>query len=129
MASRLLLLLVVFTVSACSGRYLGIDRASLDPAAQVWLDRAQAGDKQAQFDLGMRYVRGDGVPQDCEAARRLLRRAATRTGGTIWVYSPPVTTGGSGRVIPVDGGPVQPGLQTAEEALARLNVEGGCPKT
>ena len=105
---------------------MGIDRASLDPSSQAWLDRAKVGDKQAQFELGMRYARGEGVERDCDTARRLLRQAATRTGGTIWVYSPTVTRGGSGRVIPIDQGPPQPGLQTAKEALDELRLTGTC---
>lgn len=126
MNGRLIILLLALAVSACSGRYMGIDRANLDPATQTWFDRAQAGDKQAQFELGMRYANGDGVTIDCQKARKLLRQAATRAGGTLWVYSPPVTKGGSGRVIPLDQGPVQPGLQTAKDALVKLDSDGQC---
>ena len=117
MAARLFILIAMLTVSACSGRYLGIDRTHLDPSARTWYDRAQAGDKQAQYELGLRFARGDGVPRDCERARKLFRQAATNSGGTLWVYSPPVTKGGQGRVIPVDRGPVQPGLPAAQQAL------------
>lgn len=129
MKLRLILLAFSAALSACSGRYMGIDRAILDPSNQAWFDRAKIGDKQAQFELGMRYARGEGVERDCDIARKLLRQAATRTGGTIWVYSPPVTKGGSGRVIPIDQGPVQPGLKTAEQALMELDVSGHCPTT
>lgn len=123
---RLAVLIAALAVSACSGRYLGIDREGLEPTAQGWLDRARAGDKQAQLELGMRYASGDGVRRDCDIARKLLRQAAARTGGTIWVYSPPVTKGGSGRVIPIDNGPVQGGLQAAEEALRDLANDQSC---
>lgn len=126
MIVRVTFLIVALAVSACSGRYLGIDRERLGPAAQVLFDHVQVGNKQAQFELGMRFARGDGVPQDCDKARRLLRQAAAQTGGTIWVYSPPVTKGGSGRVIPIERGPVQPGLQTAEASLAQLEVDESC---
>ena len=107
---------------------MGIDRASLDPSAQTQFDRAQVGDKRAQFELGIRYARGDGVLQDCQRARKLLRQASIRTGGTIWVYSPPVTKGGSGRVFPIDQGPLQPGLQTAKGALSELERSGPCAR-
>ena len=107
---------------------MGIDRANLDPSNQAWFDRAKIGDKQAQFELGMRYARGAGVERDCDTARKLLQQAATRTGGTIWVYSPPVTRGGSGRVIPIDQGPVQPGLRDAERALVTLHITETCPR-
>ena len=105
---------------------MGLDRETLDPSTQAWHDRAMMGDKQAQFELGIRFLRGAGVAQDCARARKLLRQAATRTGGTIWVYSPPVTKGGAGRVIPIDQGPVQAGLQTAEEAMRSLDESGPC---
>lgn len=128
MARRSLILLSALALTACSGRYVGLDRETLDPSTQAWHDRAMMGDKQAQFELGMRFVRGDGVPQDCARARKLLRQAATRTGGTIWVYSPPVTKGGAGRVIGIDQGPVRAGLQTAEEALHSLDESGPCKR-
>jgi hypothetical protein len=38
--------------------------------------RAEAGDAEAQNDLGVRYANGDGVPQDDAEAVRLYRRAA-----------------------------------------------------
>lgn len=123
MAARMFILIVMLAVSACSGRYLGIDRAELGPSARTWYDRAQAGDKQAQYELGLRFARGDGVPRDCEKARKLFRQAGAKSGGTLWVYSPPVTKGGQGRVIPVDRGPVQPGLTVAQQAL---KAEGQC---
>lgn len=126
MSWRSAIVVVALTITACSDRYLGIDRASLDPAAQAWLDRAEAGNKQAQFELGVRYARGEGVLQDCPTARKLLRQASKQTGGKIWVYSPPVTEGGTGRVIAIDQGPVQPGLQTAQQELRALNRRGRC---
>ena len=118
---RATLLIVLFAISACHGRYIGIDRGSLGPSNQAWFDRAMIGDKQAQFELGMRYANGIGVERDCEIAQKLMRQAATPTGGTIWVYSPPVRQGGSGRVIPIENGPVRPGLLTAQQALEADN--------
>lgn len=61
------------------------------------------------------------MPQDIGKARTLYRLASTDSGGTMWVYSPPVGNGTSGRVIPMDRGPVQPGLR---EARARLEAIG-----
>ncbi|MHA6318294.1 hypothetical protein ACXYN8_11620 [Altererythrobacter sp. CAU 1778] len=126
MAPRSLSILLILALAACSGRYMGIDRGSLDPSTQAWFDKAMTGDKHAQFELGMIFARGDAVPQDCVRARKLLRQAASRTGGTIWVYSPPVTKGGAGRVVPIDQGPLQAGLQTAKEALHSLDESGPC---
>lgn len=97
---------------------MGLDASSLDRGTALLVQRAQLGDKQAQFELGQRFAAGNGVPRDCEKAVELTRRAASATGGTLWVYSPPVTKGGQGQVIPVDRGPVQPGLIAAAKALA-----------
>lgn len=113
-----LLLLLWLAVGACSGRYMGLDASSLDRETALLAQRAQLGDKQAQFELGQRFAAGEGVPKDCKKAIELTRRAATATGGTLWVYSPPVTKGGRGQVIPVDQGPIQPGLIAARSSLA-----------
>ena len=123
MPARSLVALLAFALFACSGRYMGIDTFALAPPVAALVQRASAGDKQAQFELGLRFARGFGMPQDCGKARKLLREAAAPSGGTIWVYSPPVTKGGAGRVIPVDRGPMQPGLVAAQDALA---YEGLC---
>jgi hypothetical protein len=105
-------------VAACSGRYMGLDVSQLDRKTALLVQRAELGDKQAQFELGQRFATGEGVPQDCEKAKKLTRRAASASAGTLWVYSPPVTSGGQGLVIPVDRGPVQPGLAAAGNSLA-----------
>lgn len=118
MSGRWYLLLLSLAVGACSGRYMGLYASSLDGETAMLAQRAQLGDKQAQFELGQRFALGDGVPRDCKKAVELTRRAASATGGTLWVYSPPVTKGGRGQVIPVDQGPVQPGLAAAKASLA-----------
>lgn len=118
MYGRAILLLSSFGVAACSGRYMGLDVSQLDRITALLVQRADLGDKQAQFELGQRFAAGDGVPQNCEKAEKLTRRAASASGGTLWVYSPPVTSGGQGQVIPVDRGPVQPGLAAAGNSLA-----------
>ena len=119
MRGRWYLLLLSLAVGACSGRYMGLDASSLDRETALLAQRAQLGDKHAQFELGQRFAAGEGVPKDCDKAIELTRRAASATGGTLWIYSPPVTKGGRGQVIPVDRGPVQPGLAAAAEALAK----------
>ena len=101
---------------------MGLDAEGLDQSTSLIVTRAAVGEKQAQYELGLRFAHGDGVPRDCEKARRLLRQAATRSGGTIWVYTPSVTKGGKGRVIPIDSGPVQLGLPAAERALETQNL-------
>lgn len=123
MTRRVLVLTLGIALGACGGRYMGLDAERLDPSTAAWAQRAQGGDKQAQYELGLRFARGDGVPRDCGKARKLFRQAAAQSGGTIWVYSPPVAKGGPGRVIPIDSGPMCPGLPAAQDAL---RIEGLC---
>jgi len=91
----------------------GVGQAEIGSLAR----RAQAGDKQAQLELGIRFEEGRGVARDLNKARKLYAKAATGSGGTIWVYSPPVGNGTKGRVIPVNSGPKQVGLAEAKRRL------------
>ncbi len=105
--------------------YAGIDLQAV-PAGkeageiQSLARRAQAGDKYAQLELGIRYEEGDGVERNLTRAKKLYKAAASDDGGKIWVYSPPVGNGTSGRVIPVDAGPKRYGLAEAKVRLGRL---------
>jgi hypothetical protein len=80
--------------------------------------RAQAGEKRAQLDLGIAYEEGRGLSKDSKRARNLYRMAATTSGGTIYVYQPPVKKGGRGGAVPVNMGPVVLGLEAAKARLA-----------
>jgi hypothetical protein len=82
--------------------------------------RAQAGDKQAQLDLGIAYEEGRGVAVDRNKASKLYRLASADTGGTTWVYVPPARKGEAGRVTPVDLGVRQSGLREAKVRLDAL---------
>jgi hypothetical protein len=111
-------------VSACAAHsYMGIPlvpgRAS--PELQSLAHRAQSGDKQAQLDLGVRFEEGNGVPVDRKRAIILYRQAASDSGGTIWVYSPPVGNEAHGRVIQVGGGSRKPGLTQAKLRLEAMD--------
>jgi len=75
------------------------------------------------FALGQRYENGDGIPIDLRKARKFYRAAAAQSGGTTFVYSPPVGTERVGRVLPLNAGPVQDGLPQAREALDRVNAK------
>jgi TPR repeat protein len=110
------------TAGCAGGSYAGIPLAAdaADPELQQLARRAQTGDKQAQLELGIRYEEGRGVLRDLDRAERLYRGAAAASGGRTWVYSPSVRKGGSGRAIPVDRGPRQPGLAEAARRLAAL---------
>jgi hypothetical protein len=80
-------------------------------------------DKTAQFALGQRYESGDGVPVDLKMARRLYQAAATPSGGTTYVYSPPVGAESTGRTLALNAGPAEPGLPEARNALERINAK------
>jgi hypothetical protein len=117
---------LALTSCAAPSSYMGIDLAGPAVSAeaaelQLLARRAQAGDKRAQLNLGIRYEEGRGVPQDLKRARELYQRAAATTGGTMWVYQPPVSKGAKGGVVPVDSGPKLYGLQEAKRRLARLS--------
>ncbi|WCM25843.1 SEL1-like repeat protein [Sphingomonas sp. QA11] len=113
---------IVGTSGCVSSEYAGI---SLRPGAtsadiQALARRAQAGDKYAQLALGVRYEEGRGVPRDLAKAKILYARAASDSGGTLWVYSPAVGAATKGRVIPVSSGPRRAGLDEAKLRLKHL---------
>lgn len=122
-AAALLACAVPLTLSACTpSTYAGISLrpGAADPELQALARRAQAGDKQAQLELGIRYEEGRGVPRDLEWAEELYRSAAASSGGQIYVYSPPIGSSGPGRVVSVKAGPRRSGLREAQERLERL---------
>jgi hypothetical protein len=124
--SRAGIALSLVAATACATHdYMGISLTpgQAPPELQHLALRAQAGDKQAQLDLGIRFEEGVEVPQNRERAMHLYRQAATESGGTRWVYSPPVGDGLPGRVIPIGPGVKQPGLA---EAKCRLAGQNGC---
>ncbi len=67
------------TVSECSirgGEYVAYDRADLKSALRIWMQAAQAGDPEAQTNVGEIYERGLGVEPNYEAAALWYRKAA-----------------------------------------------------
>ena len=113
-------------LAACSApaSYMGLDLRT--PPGNRGIEQiqrlartAQAGSKAAQLELGRMFEDGNGVPEDADRACRLYEAAGATTGGTIYVYSPPVGKGGSGRVIPITT-PVVQGLPVARERLQSL---------
>lgn len=104
--------------SSYAGIPLNIGAASSE--LQSIARRAQAGDKQAQLELGIRYEEGRGVAIDQGKARAYYAMAAADSGGVLHVYTPPVGRNGSGRVVTVDRGPRQAGLAEAKVRLAKL---------
>ena len=105
--------------------YAGIPLATghADAELQSLARRAQAGDKNAQRELGMRYEKGRGVETDLHRAMHLYKLAASPSGETLWVYSPPVL-GAPGRVIPINLGVSSPALPEAANRLRALKRMG-----
>ena len=52
------------------------DRGDYATAFREWLPRAQQGSVEAQYNLGLLYAQGQGVPQDAGQAIQWFRRAA-----------------------------------------------------
>jgi len=109
-----------FGAGCASSSYMGISLKSDEAAPDIreLARRAQAGDKQAQLDLGIRFEEGVGVPHDKVRATRLYQMAATDSGGAIWVYSPPIRNGAKGSLIRIERKP-EMGLEEAKARLAK----------
>jgi hypothetical protein len=115
-----LLALATLSLSACANPYADTPLAvgAADASLQEIARRARRGDKHAQLELGIRYEEGRGVRADLDRARQYYRQAASSSGGTFYIYSPPVGRT-PGRVIPVTR-PHAPGLAEARLRLERL---------
>lgn len=120
------LVAAAFLVGACAAPQswmgIGLLPGAAAPDIQQLAERARTGDKQAALDLGIRFEDGRGVALDLPRARRLYAMAATTTGGTIYVYVPPVKKGGRGSTTPVNTGPVSPGIAEAKRRLKALDA-------
>lgn len=116
-------LMVVLALSACGAprTYMGLDLAAADVSLRRTALAARGGDKQAQLTLGRWFEQGAGLPGDQARACRLYAMASRTTGGTIYVYSPPVGREKAGRVIPVST-PLSPGLPEASARRAAACV-------
>jgi hypothetical protein len=104
---------------------IGFAPGAASPELQTLAQRARAGDKQAQLDLGIAYEEGRGVVADLKRARRLYALAAMTSGGTIYVYQSSNKKGGRGGVSPVNLGPMVKGLEAAKVRLAGLKANIG----
>ncbi len=123
--SRSALFAAALLMSGCASHsYMGVslEPGGADPAVQALAMRASTGDKQAQLDLGIRFEEGADVARDLNTAKKLYRQAASDSDGTMWVYTPPVGNGTSGRVVPVQSGTQQYGLAEAQQRLNQLNA-------
>jgi hypothetical protein len=126
-ASLVVALLASLALGACAAHtsYMGISFAPGAVASdlQDLARRAQAGDKQAQLDLGIAYEEGRGVAVDLRRAERLYRMAAADSGGIRPIYSPPTQRGALGRVIFMEINNTARGINTAKDRLASIKVK------
>lgn len=115
--------LAVLTLGGCASRtsYAGISLVSGGAPLEIQelAGRAQAGDKHAQLDLGIRYEEGRGVPRNLERAESLYRAAGSDIRGKYQFYLPSAS-GGAGVVIPARTGVKERGLGEAKNRLQRL---------
>jgi hypothetical protein len=77
--SLVLSLLIVSVLPALADFHAGLDafnKGDYTTAAKEWRPLADAGDPVAQFNLGLLYVDGHGVPQSDAEAVNWFRRAA-----------------------------------------------------
>lgn len=58
------------------GEFVAYDRADLQSALRIWMQAAQAGDPEAQTNVGEIYERGMGVDPDYAAAAQWYQKAA-----------------------------------------------------
>ena len=112
---------------AASPSYMGLNLAAPELPTELrdLARRAQAGDKQAQLDLGIAFEEGRGVARDLGMARRLYAQAASDSGGTVWVYAPSPGGGAPAHVVSVDRGPKQAGMVAAKTRLQLLGDMSG----
>ena len=115
------LLAAALLLSGCaSQQYMGVSLkpGGADPAVQALAARASAGDKQAQLDLGIRFLNGQGMASDERRACDLFRLSASDTRGQLWIYTPSPGGGAPAQVLPV-----QTATPTAGLAAARVWLE------
>jgi hypothetical protein len=119
-------MLASLALTACTAptSYMGISFAPGAAASdlQDLARRAQAGDKQAQLDLGITYEEGRGVAVDLEWAARLYRVAATDSGGLTWATIPGGKRGRAA-VYSFQSGPRITGLKDAKRRLDSLGSD------
>jgi TPR repeat protein len=122
--SKGLSLVAAAALSACAApsSYMGI---SLKPNSapievQHLAERAMAGDKRAQLDLGIAFEEGRSVERNLTQAKKLYRLASTDGDGESWLYIPKVGNAPA-RVVRVGQGPKQLGLSEAKVRLQSMN--------
>lgn len=109
--------MILTVLSACASEQHYVEPSRYSTSLTPLISRSNADDKQAQMLLGLMFAEGKAVEKNCKLAKRLLRKAASQSGGTMWVYVPSGISGKAGQVVPFEQGPLYPGLRSARDAL------------
>jgi hypothetical protein len=120
-ALALALALALAGCAASSHAGIPLRPGAADPELQALARRAQAGEAEAQLELGKRYYEGRGVPADIERAKALFRSAAGGPGVTQLAYVPPAGRGQQGSWVVFSGNPGSKGLPEARLRLVALD--------
>ena len=122
-AALLAAVLAGLTLGGCAApsSYMGISFAPGAAARDIQqrARRAQAGDKQAQLDLGIRLEEGIGIASDPNGALILYKAAASDSGGTKLLYIP-ASRNAPAMTVPFYNGPRKRGIPAAAEEANRL---------
>ena len=116
------LLAAALLLSGCaSQQYMGVSlkTGGADPAVQALAARASTGDKQAQLELGIRFLNGQGMTADERRACNLFRMSSRGTSGQLWIYTPSPGGGAPAHVLPIQTATPSAGLAAARAWLER----------
>ncbi|MBC2653677.1 sel1 repeat family protein [Novosphingobium aerophilum] len=104
--------------------YMGLNLTAPDLPAELrdLARRAQAGDKQAQLDLGIAFEEGHGVARNLRRAARLYAQAGSDSGGKSTFFVP-TSPGGAVSTISASSGPHSPGLLAAKQRLGQIEFK------
>jgi TPR repeat protein len=88
-AIGLVLLIICLALPAWADFQAGMDannRGDYATALREWRPLAEQGDARAQFDLGLLYENGDGVPRDYAKAHQWYEKSAAQGGAKAQFY-------------------------------------------
>lgn len=86
---RLVAVLAAFALAGCASAradfyekgHVAYDRGDYAAAIKEWKQGAEQGDPKSQYELGLSYAKGEGVPKDEAEAVKWYRKAAEKNEG------------------------------------------------
>jgi hypothetical protein len=87
---------------------------------QALSTRAAAGDKWAQYELGLLFEQGQGVPANRGRAMQLYALAGRDDPGKMTIYVPSSKSGGKSSLQTFDSGRRAKGLAVARDRLKQM---------